>query len=403
MNLFEEFDQLLSGDLLKKVSLNTVDQLGDFELASKGIFYTLVAGLIRRSNSDMSAGMLFNQIQEQYKNNALPGDYIDNLSKSDFIEKVKNNGLKIISHIFPAYKSPLLSMISTYAGTSKHSTVLFSGIVANVLINLLGQKMKNEKMSKDEVVYYLKQHHEPLFKGAPEGLMDKMVPALGLHELNSLKFVSTKKPESAVKSISEDIEPINTVEEESEPLFNKKILLIILSILLLSAIAYYLYANQENISFFNKEEAPIQTMEENEPIAADSISIKNETKIKDSTLIESNLSKSEIDLFIEYVNNPSMKEGKEFDFKSIQFEDGNIELIPSSLPIIKQIGALMLNNSNLQVKIIAFSEAGDLKINNKRAFAVKKALMKNGVETIRIDAGSGGVGGNWSRIKVVKK
>jgi outer membrane protein OmpA-like peptidoglycan-associated protein len=403
MNLFEEFDQLLSGDLLKKVSLNTVDQLGDFELASKGIFYTLVAGLIRRSNSDMSAGMLFNQIQEQYKNNALPGDYIDNLSKSDFIEKVKNNGLKIISHIFPAYKSPLLSMISTYAGTSKHSTVLFSGIVANVLINLLGQKMKNEKMSKDEVVYYLKQHHEPLFKGAPEGLMDKMVPALGLHELNSLKFVSTKKPESAVKSISEDIEPINTVEEESEPLFNKKILLIILSILLFSAIAYYLYANQENISFFNKEEAPIQTMEENEPIAADSISIKNESKIKDSTLIESNLSKSEIDLFIEYVNNPSMKEGKEFDFKSIQFEDGNIELIPSSLPIIKQIGALMLNNSNLQVKIIAFSEAGDLKINNKRAFAVKKALMKNGVETIRIDAGSGGVGGNWSRIKVVKK
>ena len=60
-------------------------------------------------------------------------------------------------------------------------------------------------------------------------------------------------------------------------------------------------------------------------------------------------------------------------------------------------------NGRLQIKITAFSEGGDQKLNNKRAFAVKKVLLRKGVNTIRIDAGSGGNGGNYPKIKVVTK
>jgi hypothetical protein len=63
----------------------------------------------------------------------------------------------------------------------------------------------------------------------------------------------------------------------------------------------------------------------------------------------------------------------------------------------------MNQNANLQIKIIAFSETGDPKLNNKRAFAVKKVLTTKGINTIRIDAGSGGTGGNFPKIKVVMK
>ena len=67
MNLFESFDNILADGFIDKLNTYTTDNLGDFEIASKGIFYTLVAGLIRRSNSDMSAGMLFNQVNERYQ------------------------------------------------------------------------------------------------------------------------------------------------------------------------------------------------------------------------------------------------------------------------------------------------------------------------------------------------
>jgi hypothetical protein len=73
------------------------------------------------------------------------------------------------------------------------------------------------------------------------------------------------------------------------------------------------------------------------------------------------------------------------------------------LSIIDSLAILMNSNSNLQIKITAFSEGGDVKLNNKRAFAIKKMLLRKGVNTIRIDAGSGGNGGNFPKIKVVTK
>ena len=66
MNLFENFEDIINEDFIAKLKSYSSDNLGDVEVAVKGVFYTLVAGLIRRTNSDMSAGMLYNQIKEKY-------------------------------------------------------------------------------------------------------------------------------------------------------------------------------------------------------------------------------------------------------------------------------------------------------------------------------------------------
>ncbi|MFT7482931.1 MAG: hypothetical protein ACI8WW_001869, partial [Oceanospirillaceae bacterium] len=75
MNLFEQFDELVTDKLVDKISELVNDTSNNSHKSLKGIFYTLVAGLIRRGNSTMSANMLYNQIQRSGKK----GELVDNL------------------------------------------------------------------------------------------------------------------------------------------------------------------------------------------------------------------------------------------------------------------------------------------------------------------------------------
>ena len=244
MNLFESFDEVISDDFIQQVKSLSNDNLGDVEVAMKGVFYTLLAGLIRRTNSDMSSGMLFNQIKEKYKNNSIPLDKLSIFEKKATIDNVTENGSKIISQIFPAYKSPLLSMIGSYASTSKNTTVLTSGITASLLVDLLGKQISAENMDKESLVYFLKQHHELLLQKAPESLMEKMIPALGLQELINSKFAPMKKPEPNTKNL-EEVETPKVFEEyednEGGTFFNKKVLIALLAIVILGGIGYYIW------------------------------------------------------------------------------------------------------------------------------------------------------------------
>lgn len=413
MNLFESFNNILDEKFFSKIKANSSDNLGDFEIAIKGIYYTLVAGLIRRSNSDMSAGMLFNQINEHYKKNELPEDFLDQLAQKPFLDKVNVDGSKVISQIFPAYKSPLLSMISTYAGTSKNSTVLFSGITASILINLIGEKIKNEKMTKEDMVYFLKQHHESLFKEAPETLMEKMIPALGLQELTLMKGMSLKKSEPHGKNLVEESNNSLSLEESEEvglmERINTKVLLVILGLLVLGLGGYYVWLNKENISLFSSDNTQAESMEE-ELIFEDSLN-NAEIIVKSDTLLNFNadslarisLNSTSIDSLNTYLADDTQGLGKEFEFKNIVYKENSADLTEESIQAIEQIKSLLEGNSRLQIKVLVFDNKGDSKLNIKKAFAVKRVLIKGGIESKRIDAGSGGAGPSFPKIKVVSK
>lgn len=413
MNLFENFEDIINEDFIAKLKSYSNDNLGDVEVAVKGVFYTLVAGLIRRTNSDMSAGMLYNQIKEKYNKSSISEDKSLLFTQKGLMEKVSEDGSKIISQIFPAYKSPLLSMIGSYANTSKNVTVITSGLTSSLLIDLLGKKINSENLDKDGLIYYLKQHHELLLQKAPESLMEKMIPALGLQELINTKLVAPKKPEAKVIE-EEVVSSTASVPSEdyhtdsiAETFFNKKILIGFFVLALLGGGLYYFWAQNGDFSFFNKDEAPVESMDE-ELMFADSLDKVSKDSVKviaalDSVKTKEPLNATEFATFKQYVSDATKGEGSEFDFKSIQYLDKSFDLTNESISVIDSIAGLMNANERLQIKITAFSEGGDLKLNNKRAFAVKKVLLRNGVNTIRIDAGSGGNGGNFPKIKVVTK
>ncbi len=412
MNLFESFDEIVSGDFYKQIELNTEDQLGDFPAALHGIFYTLVAGLIRRSNSDMSSSMLFNQIQEKYQKISQLGELKELMEKKDGIQKLAAEGGKIVSQIFPAFKSPLVSMISSYAGTSKNSTVMFSGLTASVLVSLLGKKIKSEKQDKDDLVNYLKQHHEPLFKDAPASLLDKMIPALGLQELSTMKVTLARKTEGSSKNTeSKSEEATHTVheaaEEEGESAVSKKAVIAILAVIFLGVVGYLVYSqgliNLEGI--FSKAETPTETVEENLPEDSGFQTVPDSAAAPADTITETPAAKpaASSGKLSDYVKNTSAAPGKDFELSTVKFPANASTLSESTNAEITELVNLMKENPKMDVKIIGYEENGDAKIAVRRAFAVKRVLLAAGINNIRMDAVSGGKGSASPKIVVLRK
>lgn len=400
MNLFESFDEVVNDEFIEKFKSYTSTTHGDLNVTVKGIFYTLLAGMIRKTYSDMSAGMLFNQIEENSKRINLPANLASIFSQESVLKKIEKDGSKIISQVFPAYKSPLLSMISTYSGVSKATTTTASDIVANVIISLFKKDMESGKWDKDQMVSLLRQHHEPLLNVIPEPLLEKMIPSLGLHELMTVRpYVPKKeKAETVSKNREENVAPVEYPEAATEGSSSNSWLIgILIGILVIGGGMYYYYTQNGNLNFFTKKEVPVESIDSlaEEGILTDSTTT---TEPQPAPALTDDFS-----AFKTYVLNRSEPAGKEFDLKSVKFVTDSVSLQASSFAVVDSIGGLMRNNPKLQIKITAFSGSGDKAFNNKRAFFVKRILTGKGIDAIKIDAVSGGIGEDFTKIKVISK
>lgn len=402
MNLFESFDEIVNDEFIEKFKSYT-STYGDLNVTVKGVFYTLLAGMIRKTYSDMSAGMLFNQIEENAKKINLPSNLASIFSQEPVLKKIETDGSKIISQVFPAYKSPLLSMISTYSGVSKATTTIASDIVANVIISLFKKDIESGKWDKDQMVSLLRQHHEPLLNAVPEPLLEKMIPSLGLHDLMSVRpYVPKKeKTEAAGKTREEAVQAVDYADTSGEKSSSGGWLIgLLIGILVIGGALYYYYTQNGNLNFFTKKEVPVESVES---LTEDSLSADSPATGPATEESAGLAAADDFAGFKAYILNTNEPAGKEFDLKSVRFIPDSIPLLPASFPIVDSIAVLMENNPKLQIKITAFSGSGEKAFNNKRAFFVKRILTGKGIASIKIDAVSGGIGEDFTKVKVITK
>lgn len=403
MTLFESFDEIANDEFIDRFKTYSNENNAKLDVAVKGIFYTLLAGLIRKTYSDMSAGMLFNQIQENAKKINLPAKLSEIFDKPSEIKEIETAGTKIISQVFPAYKSPLLSMISTYSNTSKATTTLAANIVANVLVSLFKKDIESGKMDKEQMVVQLRQHQEPLLDTVPESLLERMIPALGLHDLMKVRPYTPKKEkldnqpkqkeESRIEETSSFLEP---QESSGSKLW---VVALIVGILAVGGGLYYWFSQNGGFSLFGKKEVPVESLETPvDSLITDSTAVSLDTVATEATPS----STDEYMVFEEYVNGTEAA-GKEFDFSTIKFDQDTTTVSSASTEIVGNIASLMQKNPKLQVKISAFSKSGDNKLNTRRAFYVKRLITAKGVNPIRIDAVAGETGDDFAKIKVISK
>lgn len=432
MNLFDTLNEALTDEVVSKIAKLSEEEPEKTRKALDGIFYTLVAGLVRRTSSMMSVSMLFNQIQKGNQGGELIGDIMSYLNKKDKLDNILKVGDGLISQIFPAYKSPLVSMIGIYAGIKKNSSTMYSSLAAPMLIDAVSKEIDTNKLDVDGLITFLSDHHEPLFKLVPEELLEKMIPQLGLQELLSPKFVSAKKSVSAKPAsikgkniVSTDetstsksaAQSVADEEEEtsSSPIPIKTLLIGLLGAAVIAGGVYW-YMN------FYK---PSQSGNAGEELVMDSTAIQPDTitkpivdsvAIKDSiaaatTTTPSLASTEQYSTFGEglnaYLVDKTKPVGQIFPMANVAFVKGSQALDAESDLIIDELADLMIKYPKMQIQLQGHSNNAvgmdNKTMATKRAFAIKKKLLVKGIVDTRIDAIGTNGAGNGADIKVVSK
>jgi hypothetical protein len=463
MNLFDTLNEALTDEVVSKIAKLSDEEPEKTRKALDGIFYTLIAGLIRRTGSMMSVSMLYNQIQKGNQDGEMIRDVMSYLDKKEKLDHILKVGEGLVSQIFPAYKSPLVSMIGIYAGIKKNSSTMYSSIAAPILIDAVNKEIVTNKFDVDGLITYLSDHRDTLFKLVPEELLEKMIPQLGLQELLSSKFAIAKKMESGKlipfkgkNIVSTDQTPVSTTkkialdkldssknknvvsademavsetksatilaenqkEEEtsSSPIPIKLLVIGLLGVLAIAGGVYW-YMN-----FYKPTQSPSTNLE----LIIDSTAIQPDTITK--AIIDSVTIKDSINLasaksvptppsteqninFVEIVNtylaDKSKPVGKVFSMTNVAFIKGSQALDSKSDLVIKELADLMKKYPKMQVQLQGHSTNAvgmdNKSMATKRAFAIKKRLLVKGIKEKRIDAiGVSGVS-DGADFKVVTK
>ena len=418
MNLFDTLNEALNEEVVSKIAKLSDEEPEKTKKALDGIFYTLVAGLVRRTGSMMSVSMLYNQVQKGNQGGELIGDIMPYLNKKEKLDAILKAGDGLVSQIFPAYKSPLVSMIGTYAGIKKNSSTMYSSLAAPILIDAVSKEIDTNKLDVDGLISFLSDHHEPLFQKAPDELLEKMIPQLGLQELQSAKFASAKKIVSAKpvsikgKAIANN-EPISTESEEemseSSP-FPVKYLLIFLVLASVIAGGVYWYKNyyEPSLTIAPQEEVVLPAIDSTAAATLDSTVVKVDTtkKIAPSLTSTEQLSSFGEGLDV-YLADKTKPNGQVFPMANVAFARGSQALDTESDLIIAELADLMIKYPKMQVQLQGHSDNAvgidNKSMATKRAFSIKKKLLEKGIVDTRIDAiGTTGTG-NGADVKIVSK
>jgi outer membrane protein OmpA-like peptidoglycan-associated protein len=426
MNLFDTLNEALNDEVVSKIAKLSDEEPERTKKALDGIFYTLVAGLVRRTGSMMSVSMLYNQVKKGNQGGELIGDIMPYLNKKDKLDAILKVGDGLVSQIFPAYKSPLVSMIGTYAGIKKNSSTMYSSLAAPILIDAVSKEIDTNKLDIDGLIAFLGDHHEPLFKKAPEELLEKMIPQLGLQELQSAKFSSVKKNISAKlisikgKSIVNDEAAVSDTEDEEisnrSPLPMKLILGAVLAVAIVAGGIYWyknFYEPSQNI--IPIEDAILPAIDSSSILQKDSMVIDSAAiKIKADSIKNATPSLTSNEQFSSfgeelntYLSDKAKPNGQVFPIANVAFVRGSQALDSESDLIIAELADLMSKYPKMQIQLQGHSNdavgTDNKSMATKRAFSIKKKLLTKGIVDTRIDAiGTTGTG-NGADVKIVSK
>ncbi|WP_304233699.1 hypothetical protein [Jiulongibacter sediminis] len=404
MTLFEKFDGVISDELVENLKGLSDRNLGDSKGAIYAIFYTMLAGLIRRANSDMSTGMLVNQIKKINTKDYSELDLETASSKKEKLKDFVQAGEKNMSQIFPSFKSQLMNLVVIHSGTSKAESSKYAGFVNSFIIKVLSKKLQ-EGMDKHELMNYLKEHRDPLFENAPANLVEKMIPAMGMHELRTMKMTYAKKVEEREKKemADEEVEYVESTTdaesssydfaEESKKSFKIPII-IVLGVALVGLLGYFIYESREDL-FGSEEMSQSSVVNEELVNEIDSTAV---LPVQEGPAVD-----PAITAFNEIISASDLSNGDEVRVESLSFVADSIELSNPQNAFVDTLFNEFSSNPRFQIQIKGHHSGGDTQVAIRRAFYLKRMLQSKGVDPIKIDAISDPEKIDYLKIRVVSK
>jgi outer membrane protein OmpA-like peptidoglycan-associated protein len=348
--------------------------------------------------------MLYNQVQRSGQKGALVENIDAALKDEHTFNELIAKGNKMLSQVFPAFKSPLISMVSTYAETPKSAAVAYSGFLSALLVDIIDRKILNENLNTEQLTVYLQQHHQPLLSDSPDGLLEVMIPALGLQELRNVKFATPRK--NAIREEEEGVEIPAAMDPSTDydDLARRRgvsaptILGLAVAIIGITAFAWwYFNIRQNNVLETDAEIAMEVSIYVADSAAVDSLAIAG------NSVVEGEYT-SFGDGLISYINDAASENERILPMTGVEFINGTTTVDPSSKLVIDELYEVLRGNLRLQIRLLGYDVSGNKDLANKRAYAIKRELLDRGGDNNRIDAGgTSAAGKNAVSVLVISK
>ncbi|GAB3759123.1 DUF937 domain-containing protein [Spirosoma pomorum] len=426
MNLFSTLTATLNPEVVTRIANYVDEPVEKTQKAVDGLVYTLVGGLMKRTTTEIGVNQLFNHIQKGRYDGSLTDNLTTVLRDPNQTNALITQGNDVISHLLPAMKSSIGSMISGYAGIRNSSAISLLGLITPVVLHTLGKQVKERKLDADGLASSLFSERDAFVNAVPDELMPRLIEKLGLHQVVGgsaaparRTLVETTTPSGQVRQ-SETFtrQPINydlndDAGEDTSVLAKWGV-----GILLALAVAaggYYIYQNTRQY-----DDKTIEGTSESTPLAdtvitdtvTRSLAVPQPPTSASPTATTAATAPASVpgvagaspttgllsQQLTPYLTNPALPKGRVFPLPGLTFTPGSLSLTPTAQPVVNELATLLKAYPALQIQLIGYANdaAGygmtNKELSFKRVNQVKQQLMAAGINFVRIDAIGRGTG-----------
>ena len=414
MNLFANLTEVFNSEVVSRIATYIDEPTEKTSKAVNGLVYTIVGGLMKRTTSEIGVNQLYNHVQ---KGN-YDGSLLDNLS-TVLRDPAQTNtlithGNDVISHLLPAMKSSIGTMISSYAGIRNSSAISLLGLVTTIVLHVLGKQVKDRKLDADGLAALLFSERDALVNAVPEEFLPRLVDKVGLQQVIAGVAVPARRTtvESPSRSVATATRPAASYDYADDSDNDNGALTKwgfgALVVVALAAVGYYIYQNTQKYSNSRENVSDVTTVT-GDTIQADtvtrSLAVPKETTPKSASAAVSTIPATATaasgltQALTPYLTNAVLPKGRVFPLPGIAFVPGSLSMTPGSQAAIGELATLLKTYPQLQVQLVGYANDAqrgfgftNRSLSFKRVNLIKQQLVSYGINYLRVDAIGRGTG-----------
>lgn len=429
MNLFSTLNEVLSSEVVARIADYIDEPAQKTHKAVDGLIYTIVGGLMKRTTTEIGVNQLFNHIQKGRYDGSLTENLSTVLRDPAHTNTLITQGNDVISHLLPAMKSSIGSMISSYANIRNSSAISLLGLTTTVVLHILGKQVKERKLDADGLASSLFSEREALVNAVPEEFMPRLVEKVGLQQIVAglaapARRVAAESPvRQTVSASSSTSRPVATATRPTisyEPADdsgneNGSLAKWVVGALLFLGVAggaFYIYQNTQNYAD-DTEQVSEGTLITSDTVQADtvtrSLAVPKDSTAKPAIKPTSASLASPTSVtpgaaaggltqrLTPYLTNAALPKGQVFPLSGVAFYPGSLSMTAGSQATIGELATLLKTYPSLQVQLIGYANdaqgaSTNKSLSFKRVNQIKQQLMSSGIDFVRIDAIGRGTG-----------
>ena len=435
MNLFNTFNDVLSPDVLSRIAAYVDEPAEKAHKAVEGLVFTIVGGLMKRTTTEIGVNQLFNHIQKGHYNGSLTDNLTAVLRDPAQTNTLITQGNDVISHLLPAMKSSIGTMISGYAGIRNSSAISLLGLTSTIVLHVLGKRVGDQKLNADGLAASLFAEREAFVSAVPEEFMPRLVEKVGLQQVvaglasptrratveipvrkpspqpNGTARSATTANRAAATRPAITYEPDDSDDETSSLVkWGMGALLFVA----LAAVGFYVYQNTQNHTDEKEVAEGIVTGDTvradtvarslavpsdmtPKPAAPKSTSASAATPTAPVTGVPAGATSALTQQLAPYIGNAALPKGRVFPLTGVSFQPGSFSMTPGSQAVIGELATLLKTYPRLQVQLVGYANdaqggATNKSLSFKRVNAIKQQLVASGIDFLRVDAIGRGTG-----------